>query len=71
MGGKSNNSAAKESSKNLAVQNAASKNAASSARAAVSKKAEDLFAMFEEDAPQPPEELPGREEETAPPMQNS
>lgn len=42
MGGKSNNSAAKESSKNLAVQNAASKNAASSARAAVSKKAEPV-----------------------------
>lgn len=35
---------------------------------------EDLFAMFEEDAPQPPEELPGREEEAeeaAPPAQNS
>lgn len=42
MGGKSNNSAAKEASKKLAVQNAASKNAASSARAAVSKKAEPV-----------------------------
>lgn len=42
MGGKSNNSAAKETSKKLAVQNAASKNAASSARAAVSKKAEPV-----------------------------